>query len=76
LYTPCMLRGAFLRFSNIFYLLPIKKKPNALSSSMISKTRSSSKRIFFFLSTLPNTSSFYLLKSAFKALSLQAKMKL
>lgn len=50
-----------------FFIL--SSTPNALDFSMISKTQSSFKRIFFFLSTLSNTSSFHL-KSAFKASNL------
>jgi hypothetical protein len=50
-----------------FFILSLT--PNALDSSMISKTQSASKG-YFSSSTLPNTSSFHLLKSAFKAFNL------
>jgi hypothetical protein len=59
----------------IYAFFILSSTPNALPSSMTLRTHNSSKRIFF-LSTLPNTSSFHLFRSTFKALSLLAKMKL
>jgi hypothetical protein len=55
-----------------FFIL--SSTPKTLPSCMISKARSSSKRIFY-LSTLPNTS-FHLYKSTFKALACQLKWSL
>jgi hypothetical protein len=60
----------------IYAFIIFSSTPHALSSSKTSKTRNSSKIIFFLHSTLPNTSLFHLFKSIFKALNWLAKMKL
>jgi hypothetical protein len=61
---------------NTFAFFILSSSLKTLSSSMISKIQSYSQRIFFSLPTLPNTSSFHLLKSTFKVLSLLATIKL
>jgi hypothetical protein len=71
--SPSMRMDLYNLFTTSFFLL--SSSPNVLSSSMVLKAHTSSKRIFFFLPTSPNTSLFHLIQSTFKALSVLATTK-
>jgi hypothetical protein len=61
---------------NTFVFFILSSSPRALSYSTISKQKALPKGSSFLLPTLTSTSSFHLFQSTFKALSLQATIKL